>query len=72
MATDVGGRNALIFDPFWYWGANAPEAPPELASLAHYYVGQTTKGSTSEVINRLRGWLSGWPPGIYGTRQRML
>jgi hypothetical protein len=67
IARDLRGRCALIFDPFWYWGGSAPEAPSELAKLAHYYVGQTTKGSTPETINRLRGWLSGWPPGIYGT-----
>ena len=67
MATDVRGRCALVFDPFWYWGGDAPEVPPELANLAHYYVGQSTKGSTAEAINQLRGWLSGWPPGIHGT-----
>jgi hypothetical protein len=67
IARDVRGRCALIFDPFWYWGGDAREAPPELAKLAHYYVGQTTKGSTLEAINLLRSWLSGSPPGIHGT-----
>lgn len=66
ITTDLRGRHALIFDPFWYWGRNAPEATPEVADLAHFYVGQTTKGSTPEAINRLRSWLSAWPPGVHG------
>lgn len=70
--TDLRGRCALIFDPFWYWGGKAPAAVPEVAELAHYYVGQTTKGSTPEVINQLRDWLSGWSPGIHGTPRNVV
>jgi hypothetical protein len=63
---DRRGRRALIFGPSWYWGGEAPVAPPELAELAHYYVGQTTKGSTPKAIECLRDWLSRWPVGIHG------
>lgn len=66
MASDRRGRRVLFFDPFWYWGHKAPVAPPVVAGLAHYYVGQTTRGSTSDAIERLRDWLGGWPAGIHG------
>lgn len=66
IARDLRGRRALIFDPFWYWGGDAPVAVPAVKALAHYHVGQTTKGSTPETIKRLRAWLSRWPPGIHG------
>jgi hypothetical protein len=67
IATDVRGRCALIFDPFWYWGKNAPEAPQKLAKLAHYYIGESTRSSTRTAIEQLRVWLSGWRPGVHGT-----
>ena len=66
IETDRRGLRALVFSPSWYWGGEAPVAPEEIAKLAHYYVGQTTKGSTPEAIRRLRDWLSQWPPGIHG------
>lgn len=66
IATDMRGRHALLFEPFWYWGAESPVAPPEVAELAYYYVGQTTKGSSPETIDRLHDWLCGWFPGIHG------
>ena len=47
---DWRGKNALIFNPFWYWGQNAVAAPPDIADLAHYYVGQSTKNSSPERI----------------------
>ena len=67
IATDLRGRCALLFNPFWYWGGGAPAAAPEVAELAHYYVGQTTKSSNPEAIVQLRRWLSTWSPGIHGT-----
>jgi Nucleotide modification associated domain 2 len=66
IETDPRGRHALIFGPYWYWGGNGPVASPKVADLAHYYVGQTTKGSTSEAIECLRDWLWRWPVGIHG------
>jgi hypothetical protein len=66
MERDRHGRRALLFDPFWYWGRAAPVAPCEVAKLAHYYVGQTTKASTPEAIKCLRGWISQLPTGIHG------
>jgi len=41
QATDRRGRNALIFDPFWYWGRNAVAAPPDIAEWWDYHIGQS-------------------------------
>lgn len=66
MTRDARGRNALVFEPFWYWGKDAPLAPKGLAELAHYYVGQTTRNTTPETIERLQKWVSQWEPGVHG------
>jgi len=64
---DLRGRNALLFDPFWYFGGYGVQAPPEVSELAHYYVGQSTKRSTPEAIAALRDWLASvGPAGVYG------
>ena len=64
---DLRGKNALIFDPFWYWGGFGITAPEEIANLAHYYVGQSTKNSSPERIGILEAWLrSKAEPGIHG------
>jgi hypothetical protein len=64
---DRRGKNALIFDSFWYWGQNAVAAPPDIADLAHYHVGQSTRNSSPERIVRLESWIrSVAQPGVYG------
>lgn len=64
---DWRGKNALIFNPFWYWGQNAVAAPPDIADLAHYYVGQSTKNSSPERIAGLEFWVRSMAePGIHG------
>ena len=64
---DLGGKNALVFDPFWYWGAAAVTAPEFVADLAHYYVGQSTTNSTPARVAALVSWLwSMGDPGIHG------
>ena len=64
---DLNGKNALIFEPFWYWGGNGIAAPEDIAELAHYYVGQTAKNSSPERIARLEEWLrSVAEPGVHG------
>lgn len=66
-ARDRGGKNALIFDPFWYWGGTGIPARGEIADLAHYFVGQTTKRSTDETIAQLKEWVHMVSkPGIHG------
>ena len=66
-ARDRRGKNALIFDSVWYWGRCAVSAPNDIAKLAYYHIGQTTKGSSPEMIARLEAWLqSEAPPGIHG------
>lgn len=66
-ARDRGGKNALIFAPFWYWGGTGIPARGEIADLAHYFVGQTTKRSTGEAISQLKEWLYTLTnPGIHG------
>jgi hypothetical protein len=54
---DLNGKNALIFEPSWYWGGNGIAAPEDIAELAYYYVGQTVKNSSAERIARLEEWL---------------
>jgi hypothetical protein len=53
---DLRGKNALLFRPFWYWGGDGLPAPPDIADLAHYYVGQSAKNSSPEKIARLEQW----------------
>jgi hypothetical protein len=65
---DSTGRNALIFDPFWYWGGFGIRAPEDIAELAHYHVGQSTKNSSPQKIARLSRWAqSVAPSGIHGS-----
>jgi hypothetical protein len=64
---DQRGRRALLFEPFWYWGQNAVEAPPNIAEMAHYHPGQSTKNSWPDRVNQLESWLrSVIEPGIHG------
>ena len=64
---DLSGKNALVFDPSWYWGGSGICAPKEIADLALYYVGQSAKNSSPEKIARLEAWLrSVADPGIHG------
>jgi hypothetical protein len=66
-ARDHSGRNALLFNPYWYWGGFGIPAPEEIADLAHYYVGQSAKNSSPEKIARLEAWArSVADPGIHG------
>jgi hypothetical protein len=64
---DHSGKNALVFDPFWYWGGVGIVAPEEISDMAHYYVGQSAKNSSPERIVVLKAWLrSVSEPGIHG------
>jgi hypothetical protein len=64
---DWSGRNGLVFDPMWYFGGNGIQAPQEIAELAHYYVGQSTAGSSEALAATLEEWLrSQGEPGFYG------
>jgi hypothetical protein len=66
-ASDRSGQNALIFEPFWYWGSFGIPAPDDIADLAHYYVGQSAKSSSPEKIERLEAWLRSMAdPGVHG------
>lgn len=65
---DLGGKNGLIFRPYWYWGGLGISAPPDIAELAHYYVGQSAKNSSPEKTARLERWArSVARPGIHGS-----
>jgi hypothetical protein len=64
--TDIWGKHALLFDPFWYWGAHGIHAP-EIADLAHHGRGESTKRSSPEMVTRLEAWLrSVSVPGVHG------
>ncbi|MGD9784225.1 MAG: hypothetical protein AB7E80_03985 [Hyphomicrobiaceae bacterium] len=64
--TDASGVNTLAFSPFWYFGRQAKSLPGHLLDLTHYYVGQTSRGSSADAVTLLRDWLLHWPPGIHG------
>jgi Nucleotide modification associated domain 2 len=64
--TDKRGKNALVFREFWYWGENAPRAPEEIARLAYYRQGQTTRGAGPKEAEHLEKWLSQWVSGVHG------
>ena len=40
-AADRSGVNALVFDPFWYWGGIGVIAPDNIAGWAHDHIGQS-------------------------------
>ena len=64
---DRAGLHSLQFAPYWYWGGHGILAPEEVADLAHYYVGQSARGSTPERIALLEAWLGTMgAPGTYG------
>ncbi len=65
---DWEGRNALVFEPFWYWGNNSKIIPPsQIGDLIHPFVGETSKGSTPERVKELELWLAGlMAPGVHG------
>ncbi len=54
---DKSGVNALICEPFCYWGGNDEKAPPEIADMAYYFIGQTTKNSTPDRVAALKRWI---------------
>ncbi len=56
---DRDGLYSLRFAPYWYWGGEGVLAPEEIADLAHYYVGQSARGSTAERVDSLKAWLAG-------------
>jgi hypothetical protein len=64
---DRNGKNALIFEPFWYWGGDGVAASEEIAGLAHYYIGQTARNSCPEMVAALKNWVRSMsPPGVHG------
>lgn len=64
--SDKRGKNALIFREFWYWGGNAPRATEEIARLAYYRQGQTTRGAGPREAEHIEKWLCQWTPGVHG------
>ena len=55
-SSDIRGKKALIFEPFWYWGGHGISASEEITNLAYYHIGQTTKYSSPEKITQLKAW----------------
>jgi hypothetical protein len=65
---DASGVHSLRFDPYWYWGGVGVLLPEDLADMAHYYVGQSARGSTPERVEALQAWLAEMgPPGTWGS-----
>lgn len=68
---DLGGRNALIADRFWYFGSTACELPARFWKLdfpnptARRYVKKTYLNDTE--LNNLVMWLDGYGQGVIGT-----
>lgn len=69
---DASGVYSLRFDPYWYWGGLGVLLPEELADLAHYYVGQSSRGSTPQRLEALQIWLAQiGPPGTRGSPREL-
>lgn len=66
ISTDASGVNSLLFSPFWYFGENARALPEHLLCLTHYFIGQTTRGSSPELAAALENWLRQRPAGVWG------
>lgn len=67
-ATDVGGRNVLVSQKFWYFGEASPMISTDLAHLIHAYIGHAVdKGRRPDDVEHLVNWLEAWDKGLHGT-----
>lgn len=64
---DVGGRNVLLGERYWYFGRNSVPLPNQLMHLVHTTQGHVVhKNRQPGDAKALADWLGAWPPGIHG------
>lgn len=64
LKIDIGGKNVLISDNFYYFGDNALKLPKSLTKVAHVTVGE--KLVLAEFQDEFFKWLSYFEKGIKG------
>jgi hypothetical protein len=65
LARDIGGINALVFDPAWRFGAYGPRLPAEFGlRMVGGRRGHRTRELSLDAWKRLRSWLDAQAPGI--------
>jgi hypothetical protein len=66
-ATDVGGRNVLVSQKFWYFGETSPMISTDLAHLIHACRGHAVdKSRRPDDVEHLINWLGAWDMGLHG------
>jgi hypothetical protein len=66
-AKDCRGRNVLLSERFWYFGANSVPLPNELLHLVHTTQGHSVHHARRpDDVAKLRRWLETWPVGMHG------
>lgn len=66
-ATDVGGRNVLVSQKFWYFGETSPMISTDLAHLIHASRGHAVdKSRRLDDLEHLVNWLEAWDSGLHG------
>lgn len=66
-ARDRRGRNVLLGERFWYFGANSVPLPNELLHLVHTMRGHAVhQNRRPDDVAKLRRWLASWPVGMHG------
>lgn len=64
LKKDIGGKNAVISENFYYFGDNAPQLPKSLSKVSHSSVGE--KLVLAEFQVEFFKWLSSFKKGIKG------
>ncbi|MCY1292698.1 Nucleotide modification associated domain 2 [compost metagenome] len=65
MKNDLSGKNVLISNLYWYFGANAPDLPENLREIIKAGPGHKCTRS-QEILNSLIAWLKSKPEGNSG------
>ena len=65
LKTDIGGKNVLVAELFYYFGDTAPKLPDFLRTICHTTLGE--KKLTIEQGDALIDWVkSNYKPGVNG------
>lgn len=66
MPRDLGGKNVLICERFWYFGSSAPVLPAALSVLVKKGPGHRCENSP-RLISAFVAWLGGFQAGVCGS-----
>ena len=65
ITRDIGGKNVLVCDFFYYFGSEAPRLPEHLLMLVKRGPGHRCDAAPAQ-IDALVRWLSSFTPGVLG------